>query len=128
MEYYMDIIEATKIIEEGVLLIPQSYKIVEKDETKPLIKVLDECNQIWNAWNVMSFPTQADIIDKALMIKMLNAQIIKKLVKLYRYYSRHFNIYFDGAGINEENSECTLAKATEDNISLICETVRSWEE
>ena len=127
MKYFMTHIEATKIIEEGVLLIPQSYKIVEKDETKLLIKVLDECRQIWNAWKVMSFAYESSI-DKAMMIQMLNAQIIKKLVRLYRYYSRNFGIRFDGTGINEEDSENTLAKATEDNISLICETVRSWEE
>lgn len=128
----MNIIDATKIIEGGVLLIPQSYKIVEKDETEVLLKVLDECKTIYNAWSVMSFPLQQDIIDEANMIQMLNAQILKKLHRLYRFYHRHYGLMFDDGDWGEDNSEFSesyrLQKSTQDNIELICEHIRSWEE
>ena len=113
-------------------MIPQSYKIVEKEETKVLIRVLEECKTIYNAWSVMSFPLQQDIIDKANMIQMLNAQILKKLRRLYRFYHRHYGLVFDDGNWGKDNSEFSesyrLQKSTEDNIELICEHIRSWEE
>ena len=128
----MDIIEATKIIESGVIFISQDYKIVEKESTKLLINVLDECRAIHSAWLVMSFPLQEDIIEKATMIQMLNKQIQKKLEKLYWFYSRHYDIKFDDGDWGDENSEFSETwrrnKSIENNISLICETVESWSE
>ena len=84
----MDIIEATQIIENGLIDVHSSYKIVEKDETKMLIRIMGECKKIYDAYDVMSFPLQEDIIEQAEMIQMLNHQIGKKLnvgFRLFRY-------------------------------------------
>lgn len=107
-----------------ILMVSTSYKVVEKKETKVLIKILRECKAIRDAFGVMSFYYQDDDTDESMMISLMNKQIDQKLNKLYTYYSRHYNIKFDV----EYDEEYTKTKATEDNIALICETVRSWEE
>lgn len=112
-------LESSKILQEGVILIPQSYKIVEKEETSVLIKTLDECRTIYKAYSVMSIPSVNDWEENTTMIQMMNLQIFKKLERMYRYYHRHYGLLFD--------SDRTQ-KAIEDNIADICEYVRSWEE
>ena len=129
----MDIIEATKIINCGILNTHTGYKIVEKEETKVLIKTLNQCETIRDAFGVMSYPSQDDIIDEAIMIKMMNEQIMKKIKRMYRYYSRHYKIYFDDENFGEDlisefGFEGLRQKNILNNISKICEEVRSWEE
>ena len=127
----MDIIEATKYTYNGVLMVSSSYKIVEKEETKVLIKILEECKTIRDAYEVMSFPLQEDIVDEGTIVRIMNQQIDKKLKRLYRYYSRHHHIKFDDGNWGKDNSEFSAEyrrkKSTENNIALICETIRSWE-
>lgn len=129
----MNIIEATKIVDCGILTTETSYKIVEKEETKVLIKILGECKTIRDAFRVMSFPSADDIIDKATMIQIMNEQILKKVKRMYRYYSRHYDIHFDDENFGEDlisefGFEGLRQKNLLNNIAKICEAVRSWEE
>ena len=129
----MNIVEANKIIDCGLLSTTTGYKIVEKKETKVLIKTLGQCKTIRDAFNVMSYPSQDDIIDEAIMIKMMNEQIMKKIKRMYRYYSRHHNIQFEDENFGEDlisefGFEGLRQKNLLNNIAKICETVRSWEE
>lgn len=128
----MDIIRASKIIDGGILSVNTGYKIVSKKETKLLLKILFECKTITNAFNIMSFTGQDEIIDKAIMIEMLNKQILKKFKKLCRYYSRHYGIKFDGEDfgddlIDEFGFDGLRQKNILNHIAKICEAVRSWE-
>jgi hypothetical protein len=128
----MDIIRASKIVDNGLLSVNTGYKIVSKKETKVLLKILFECKSITNAFNVMSFTGQDELIDEAIMIEMLNSQILKKLKKLYRYYSRYYGIRFDGEDFGEDlidefGFDGLRQKNILNNIAKICEEVRSWE-
>lgn len=129
----MNIIEATKIIDCGLLTTNNGYKIVEKEETKVLIKTLKQCKTIRDAFGVMSYPSQDDIIDEAIMIKMMNEQIMKKIKRMYRYYSRHYDIHFDDEDFGEDlisefGFEGLRQKNLLNNIAKICEKIRSWED
>ena len=68
----VDFVEANKVINNGVLLINNPYNVVEKEETKPLIRTLKECRAIYDAYSVMSFPSSAGIVEDAIMVQTMN--------------------------------------------------------
>ena len=108
------------------------YKIVEKKETKALLRVLGEIRAIQKGYMAMSFPLQEDIAKDGIMRSICNEQIDDKLDKLYRYYSKFYGIKFEDDDWGDENSEFSpqwrKEKTIENNIAEICQTLRSWEE
>ena len=130
----LDIITASKIIHEGLLIVSTKYEIVEKEETKRLIDTLEECNKIYDAFEVMKFnhTYQGNYTeDEAMMIQLLNKQIYNKLLMLFYHYISHYKIELYGDEFEEDNTlskhqkiECNINY----NINKICEKIKSWEE
>ena len=96
-----------------VRLIPQPYKIVNKESTRVLRKTIEECRLIYNCWSILS-PTLQFKLNK-----QFNDEIHHKLNKCYKFYQKNYNVTIEnGYG---------LANDIEINISNICETIKSWE-
>ena len=112
-----------------------SYKIVEKKETRALIKILDEIKTIQKGFQAMYFFEEdpKEMEKKAIVESIVDEQIMDKLQFLYEYYEKNYNVkisdenFGDGL-INEFGFEGLRIKNIENNIAEICETVRSWEE
>lgn len=107
------------------------YKIVEKKETLPLLKILGDIRKICEGYNAMSFVRQEDIANDGLIRKLINEQIDRKLNKLYRYYARKYGVRFEDDDWGDSNCEFDeqyrKEKTIEINLSKICERIKSWE-
>lgn len=97
-----------------VKLIIQNYKIVDKKETRVLKRCLDECRNIYKAWNVLSEKGQEKTES------VLDDEINMKLEKCFRFYNKKYGVEIE-YGYGEMND-------IDINISNICEKIRSWEE
>lgn len=110
-----------------------SYKIIEKEETKVLLRFLNEIHLLQQALRVMTFTKNGHLEDdEEDAIEIFDRQIQNKLIRMYRYYSRKYGIKFDDYDWGADNIEFPLEyrinKTITDNISKICEATRSWEE
>ena len=107
------------------------YNVVEKEETRVLLRFLNEIQILSKAIGTMSFLFDDTEKDKELAIGIFNRQVLHKLEKVYRYYAKYFDIVFDDSDWGEENAEFSegyrINKTIENNLSLICETVESWK-
>ena len=110
-----------------------SYKIVEKEETKVLLRFLNEIHLLQQALQVMTFTKLGHLEDdEEDAIELFDRQIQNKLIRMYRYYSRKYGIKFDDYDWGKDNNEFSLEyrvnKTIDNNISKICEATRCWEE
>ena len=97
-----------------VILVIQDYKIVEKESTFVLKRIIDECKQIFWTWTILSESAQKQTAE------LFNEEILKKLNKLYYYYQEIYHVEIEeGYGVEKD---------IEINLSNICEKIKGWEE